>query len=718
MAALLLAVSCAPTSGPQGPSVKANLDRAKLERVAELRALDAQNASSLSEEGGILFAFDRTKLSGPEYCGLALRYASVGEFRQAIRAASKALFLGKRDGDDYVQGLGHRDLAYAYSLAGDLETAEFHAKRALTLASRLSRQREIELSFLATATLASIAARQNNLISARKLYESAYEIARKLPSKHRDRSSGRVAISLANVSLRQGDLQAAKLFMGNENISQLEKYQPIANRVRAQISIAEGDYPSALASFSASAEGEGEDLVYNRVLARAGEASIQLKQGDRAGALKNYLVAIDQAEEMRAKFRSEEFSAGAFADVQHVFDQTIELAMSMDKPSLALEVSERSRSRAALDLLRGRVAGQSLSPTSTGTTLAPFAVSEVASESITAADFRAKMPNDTALIVYHLTSDSSFAWIVRQSGVEAAKLSLSPETIRSTSIAMRLLAASGNALRETEFVEFYQSLVGSLEIDKNEKVILVPHRALHYTPFQSLWDGEQYLIEKTAISYAPSISILSQLIETGVAEGKSGLLAYGNPYAGRNLISLPGAEAEAIEIASRIPGSILRTREAASEAAFKVEASDVGLVHLAAHAKVDELDPLYSTVFLAPAPGQDGLLEAHEIYSMDLSGADLITLSACETGLGRVGRGDEQWGFVRTFLSAGAKSAMVSNWDVSDEETKQLMTEFYSSRLEGDSDAQALRSAQLKVLKKEETSAPLFWAAFSLWGKP
>ncbi len=717
-ALLIFVASCAPPSGPQAPTVKSVLDRAKLERVAEIRALDAQNASMLSEEGGLLYSFDRTKLSGPKYCGLAIEYARVGEFRQAIRSASKALFLGRRDGDAYVEGLGHRDLAYAYSLAGDLETAEFHAKRTLTLANRLNQRRERQLSFLATTTLASIAAKRADNTAAQRLFETAYQMAQRLPSEFRKRASGRVAIALANVALQQGNLVQAKSLINNENIDGLERYEPIANRVRAQIAVAEADYPAALKFYAASASGDGEDLVYNRVLAKAGEAAALSRSGDQSSALRIYLSAIDEAEEMRAKFRSEEFSSGAFADVQHVFDDTVRLAMQLGRPELALEVSERSRSRAALDLIRGRVTGQALAPTSSGTKLAPFAVSEAAGASTTAAAFQQLLPDDTAVVVYHLTPDEAFAWVVRQTGITATELQQTPEALDQASVAMRVLASSGGDLHQSDFVEFHNAVVGDLKIAEGEAIIFVPHRALHYTPFQSLWDGNQYLIEKNAVSYAPSMSILAELLEIDEGQSKLGLLAYGNPYSGRDLAALPGAEAEAIDIASRVPGAILRTGEAASEAAFKAEAPDVGLIHLAAHAKVDEIDPLYSTVFLAPASGQDGLLEAHEVYSLDLNGTDLITLSACETGLGRVGTGDEQWGFVRTFLSAGAKGAMVSNWDVSDEVTKGLMTAFYSARLEGETDAQALRTAQLSVLQSIETSAPLYWGAFSLWGNP
>ena len=112
------------------------------------------------------------------------------------------------------------------------------------------------------------------------------------------------------------------------------------------------------------------------------------------------------------------------------------------------------------------------------------------------------------------------------------------------------------------------------------------------------------------------------------------------------------------------------------------------------------------------------MLEAREIYDLNIGAADLVTLSACETGLGRVGRGDEQWGFVRTFLAAGAKSVAVSLWDVNDESTRLLMETFYQGYRGGEGRAAALSAAQRALLADPATSTPFHWAAFSVWGAP
>ena len=153
----------------------------------------------------------------------------------------------------------------------------------------------------------------------------------------------------------------------------------------------------------------------------------------------------------------------------------------------------------------------------------------------------------------------------------------------------------------------------------------------------------------------------------------------------------------------------------ATKPRFLAGAPKANLIHVAAHAEVDSLDPLYSRIYLAPVSKEDGALEAHEIYRMGLNGPGLIALSACNTALGKVSTGDEIWGFTRSFLSAGAPALLVSLWPVADESTERLMTRFYEAL--GKSDARlALRQAQLEVMRERRFSHPFFWAPFDLVG--
>jgi CHAT domain-containing protein len=116
-----------------------------------------------------------------------------------------------------------------------------------------------------------------------------------------------------------------------------------------------------------------------------------------------------------------------------------------------------------------------------------------------------------------------------------------------------------------------------------------------------------------------------------------------------------------------------------------------------------------SAIFLAPDRARDGRLQAQEIFGLDLRASRLASLSACQTGLGRLGRGDEVVGLSRAFLAAGVRSLALSLWAVDDESTAVLMTAFYR-HLTTTTMAEALRRAQLEVLKQRPE--PFFWAPF------
>jgi len=123
---------------------------------------------------------------------------------------------------------------------------------------------------------------------------------------------------------------------------------------------------------------------------------------------------------------------------------------------------------------------------------------------------------------------------------------------------------------------------------------------------------------------------------------------------------------------------------------------------------------------LAASEKVAGDLEAHEIYRLDLRRVGLVTLSACDTGRGLVSRGDEIWGFTRSFLGAGAPALVVSLWPVEDQATEQLMGRFYTSLRGGGASRgvtrEALRAAQLELLREARTAHPFFWAPFVLVG--
>lgn len=270
----------------------------------------------------------------------------------------------------------------------------------------------------------------------------------------------------------------------------------------------------------------------------------------------------------------------------------------------------------------------------------------------------------------------------------------------------------------------------------DQPVAFIPQEELFLVPFPALKDASgTYLISHHTMLTAPSIRVL-QL--THVANTRSSprqvsnkAVVVGNPAMPRvtflnesgnfqdvQLQPLSGAQQEAQAIADlfQVPAFM---GPSATEATVKPLLASASLIHLATHGLLEYGDPRETSsrsapgaVALTPGNGEDGLLTAREISRMNLQ-ADLVVLSACDTGRGRI-TGDGVMGLSRSFVAAGVPSVVVSLWSVPDAPTADLMTEFYQQLDQGQSKAQALRQAMLTTLTTHPD--PKDWAAFTLIG--
>jgi CHAT domain-containing protein len=158
----------------------------------------------------------------------------------------------------------------------------------------------------------------------------------------------------------------------------------------------------------------------------------------------------------------------------------------------------------------------------------------------------------------------------------------------------------------------------------------------------------------------------------------------------------------------------------ATERRFRELAPEHGVIHLATFGVLNRHNPLFSYVRLNGGADFDGRLEVHEVFGLELS-ADMVVLSACETGLGAgpladVPAGDDWVGLVRAFLYAGAESVVASLWPVDDEATARLMEVFYAQLRMGRSNAPALGEAQRTLISEAKYANPYYWAAFQITG--
>lgn len=263
--------------------------------------------------------------------------------------------------------------------------------------------------------------------------------------------------------------------------------------------------------------------------------------------------------------------------------------------------------------------------------------------------------------------------------------------------------------------QLYKLIFAPLErFIETDQLVLIPHDALHYVPFHALYNGE-YLIDRFDVSYAPSSAVLKLCREkhasTRVAEDRA------RPADGDLLIALgvkeagtPNIEQEIESLAALYPNSLkLMGGQATLENLLEL-APRARYLHLASHGYFRRDNPMFSFLKLAGAK-----LHFYSLLDLRLK-AEMVTLSACHTGVNKVFPGDELHGLVRGFLYAGTPSLVASLWAVSDLSTAEFMKEMYSQLRSGATKRAALKQAQLVI--KEAYGHPYYWAPFVLMGNP
>jgi tetratricopeptide (TPR) repeat protein len=244
-------------------------------------------------------------------------------------------------------------------------------------------------------------------------------------------------------------------------------------------------------------------------------------------------------------------------------------------------------------------------------------------------------------------------------------------------------------------------------------LIIVPDGVLGYLPFESLG-----LLKRMAVRYAPSSSYLFELSKKRTSEAKHFFAGFVAEKSGRNYAQLPGArkEVDAITALLKADFSIF---DPADKQRFLEQASDFRILHLAMHSVLNDHNPMMSEMVFSPLANADeseALLTAIELYNLKLH-ADLVVLSACETGIGQMHRGEGIMSFSRAFAYAGASSAVISLWKVPDKATSLLMVNFYKHLKEGLAKDEALRQAKLDFIRDYPQMAhPFYWAGFILTG--
>jgi CHAT domain-containing protein len=646
----------------------------------------------------------------------------LGKYPQAIEYQKQSLKVAHEMNNQQGECNALGSLGSAYDSLGDhIEAIKYH-KRGLGIARGMIKDRESE-----SAILINLGASYNlvgNYTEAIEHSQQGLKTAREI--KHR-----------LNEGKALGNLGIAHLSLGNHAIG--VEYEQQALKVAREIK-----------------DRKSEGLALNALGAAFFSTS------NLAMAEKNLFEGIAIWESLRKEGSGNNDSnqISIFEEQSNTYRILQQVLIAQNDPNTALEIAERGRARALVSLLMKKLATDS----KTG------AMDKSHFPSTAQIQQTAKAQNAT-LVEYSIIYDyfkidgkrqfheaALYIWVIPPNGtITFRQVDLKPlwqnqhtqladlVTTSRSAIGVRSRAPATTTIFPSTFnpdnqkrnlQQLHKLLIAPiadlLPKDPNEQIIFIPQGELFLVPFPALQAANgKYLIENHTIRTAPAIQVLDltrqQKQQQSTHPSNNTSLIVGNPImptitttAGETptkLDDLPNAKREAESIATLLR-TTAQTGDQARKATILKQLPTARRIHFATHGLLDDFKGLGIPGAIALAPDKtgelnDGLLTAGEIFDLKLS-ADLVVLSACNTGNGKI-TGDGVIGLSRSLISAGVPSVVVSLWSVPDSPTADLMTSFYRNLDTNPNKAQALRQAMLTTMKSRPN--PIDWAAFTLIGE-
>lgn len=702
-----------------------------------------------------------------DYIGqIFLERANIAWYRadyfDSFRDQQRALEIAEDTGNIPLKIAVHNVSGLTSWTVNDLQRAFAELERALVLAEREGIDAEVATT---ANNLGLLYRSQQDFTRALDWFNRALEIDR-IQS---NRWGQAYALRNIGITLTQSELAAEAL----EPLAQaIELSTAIGDRVnaaKALLAIADahaelGDYAAAREPYERALH-EARSVVLPEVEWRAlhGLGRIALAESDQETALARFGDAIDVVDILRAAIRIEEFQDGFLLDKLSLYDSMISLRIDRGEHAAALEMSEKSRGRNFIDLLgnrrlnlsqgqdeellrreeelrsrietleralvsaneanRAELSGE-LAQARTAysdflivlRTQSPQLSAFVRVQPVDVAELQALLETDTRLVVYHALPDRVVAWILGPGSLDFVQLPGTPEQLAQDIMSTRA------ALQDFLPVDDSLARLGAQVatpllpyLDGVTRLGFVPHQQMHTLPFAALrFENGDHLVDRFALFYTPSASVLRYTMSRRDERMQNNrVLAIGNPDRGEEM-NLPFAEKEAERLRFSFDEVTVRVGGEASETWLRENLTEYGIVHIASHGEYKPEAPLFSAVLLAPDAANDGVLSAEEVFSLELR-ADLVALSACQSGLGRVGNGDDIVGLNRSFVYAGTRQMLTTLWRVDDVSTAVLFKYFYRNQ-DGMDRAEALRAAQVRLKNRPEYRHPAHWSGLVLSG--
>ena len=676
---------------------------------------------------------------------MGFTYRSLGNYAKAIEYAQLSLAIAREIKNRLGEGSELANLGGAYQSLGNYAKAIEYAQLSLAIAREIKNRggEGVALGDLGAAYLSL-----GNYAQAIEYIQQHLAIAREI----KDRQGEGVALGIMGLAYH---------FLGNyaQAIEYSHQWLAIAREIKDRQSegLALGNLGGAyisLGNYAKAIEYSQQSLAIAREINNPqGEGNALnnlgaafLKAGNPTEAEKMLINGIQVWESMRQKLGSNDANKVSIFEGQAGTYRTLQqVRVAQNNPIAALEIAERGRARAFVDLLTQRLSSDSANPVIASAPdrdqirqIAKAQNATLVQYSIIYDDFQIRgksEPRESAIYIWVIqpTGEITFREVDLKPLWQQHKASLANLIIGNQEfLAVRSRGSSPALQPQPDLPTLHQLLIDPiaslLPKDPNARVIFIPQDSLFQVPFPALQDAsDTYLIQKHTILTAPSIQILDltrqQRQKLAQKQSHSGnALVLGNPtmpsvsaYLGapkQQLSPLPGAEAEARAIAPLLNTQAI-TGAQGTKAAIVQKMPQASIIHLATHGLLDDVRGLGSAIAMAPSGSDDGLLTAEEIFDMKLQ-ANLVVLSACNTGEGRI-TGDGVIGLSRALISAGVPSVIVSLWAVPDAPTSELMQSFYQNLQNNPDKAQALRQAMLTTMKTHPQ--PRNWAAFTLIGE-
>jgi CHAT domain-containing protein len=480
--------------------------------------------------------------------------------------------------------------------------------------------------------------------------------------------------------------------------------------------------------------------------------------GQTEEAQESYESAIEIAESVRSRLSSEEQMRSWWDRVDVIYWHVVDLMVREGQGVAAFQFVERCRARTLLDLLAKGPTNPSVARMEAGIQSGVVDAEQIQAD---VEAVRSSLPEDTVAVEYFVTDTASYVWVVTREGTsEPAILPYGNSQLVDKVIACRQKIEGLDLGANRDLAELYDWLVRPVEnllplpavaeSLEAHHLVIVPSGPLYYLPFQALlWTSSDRsqsarLVEQYAVSYAPSLASLKYTQhQTSESEAASCFLGLADPSTATP--RLPEAQTEVQEVADAFTCSEVYVGAAATEEIVRLRSEQATFLLLSTHGMFNTTNPVFSYLVLDQTQEEDGKLCTYEVSSLPLRKTDLVVLSACETllpgledmrcqiretrgsaadepitlseqQLSDLTRGDELVGLTRAFLAAGASSVLSSLWAVPPAATASLVVAFYRGVEAGSDRAEALRLAQLGVMRTTGCEQPWYWAAFNLVG--